>query len=101
MLICCNVRAAVNSGRADFVPIFLSDIPSLFRNGRLPLDVAMLNVSPPDAHGFCSLGTSGDIAKAGAESARIVIAQVNQAMPRSLGDSFVHISRFAATVEVD
>ena len=65
-----NVREAVQAGRADFVPVFLSDIPDLFRSGRLPLDVALLNVSPPDAHGFCSLGTSVDVAKAAAESAR-------------------------------
>lgn len=96
-----NVREAVQKGQADFVPIFLSDIPSLFRNGRLPLDVALLNVSPPDAHGYCSLGTSVDIAKAAAESARMVIAQINQAMPRTLGDSFVHVSRFTATINVD
>jgi 4-hydroxybutyrate CoA-transferase len=95
-----NVRQAVQLGQADFVPVFLSDIPSLFRNGRLPLDVAMLNVSPPDAHGFCSLGTSVDIAKAAAGSARIVIAQINHAVPRTLGDSFVHVSRFDAAVEV-
>src|SRR5215210_409964 len=63
-----NVREAVQAGRADFVPVFLSDIPDLFRSGRLPLDVALLNVSPPDAHGFCSLGTSVDVAKAAAET---------------------------------
>jgi 4-hydroxybutyrate CoA-transferase len=96
-----NVRGAVQAGRADFVPVFLSDIPALFRNGSLPLDVALLNVSPPDAHGFCSLGTSVDVALAAAESARVVIAQINHAMPRTLGDSFVHISRFTETVDVD
>jgi 4-hydroxybutyrate CoA-transferase len=95
-----NVREAVQAGRADFVPVFLSDIPDLFRSGRLPLDVALLNVSPPDAHGFCSLGTSVDVAKAAAESARLVIAQLNPAVPRSLGDSFVPVGRFHATVEV-
>lgn len=96
-----NARAAVQAGRADFVPVFLSDIPALFRNGRLPLDVALLNVSPPDAHGFCSLGTSVDVAKAAAETARTVVAQLNRAVPRTLGDSFVHVRRFAATVAVD
>ena len=96
-----NVRAAVQAGRADFVPVFLSDIPELFRSGGLPLDVALLNVSPPDAHGYCSLGTSVDVALAAALSARTVIAQLNRAMPRSLGQSFVHVGRFAATVEVD
>ena len=90
-----NVRAAVQAGRADFVPVFLSDIPGLFRSGRLPLDVALLNVSPPDAHGFCSLGTSVDVAKAAAESAKTVVAQLNPAVPRSLGDAFVHVGRFA------
>ena len=96
-----NVRAAVQAGRADFVPVFLSDIPDLFRSGQLPLDVALLNVSPPDGHGYCSLGTSVDVALAAALSARTVIAQLNRAMPRSLGQSFVHVSRFAATLEVD
>ena len=96
-----NVRAAVQAGRADFVPVFLSDIPGLFRSGRLPLDVALLNVSPPDAHGFCSLGTSVDVAKAAAESAKTVIAQLNPAVPRSLGDAFVHVGRFHATLPVD
>ena len=96
-----NVRAAVQAGRADFVPVFLSDIPDLFRSGQLPLDVALLNVSPPDGHGYCSLGTSVDVALAAALSAKTVIAQLNRAMPRSLGQSFVHVSRFAATVEVD
>jgi acyl-CoA hydrolase len=96
-----NVRAAVQAGRADVVPVFLSDIPALFRCGRLPPDVALLNVSPPDAHGTCSLGTSVDVARSAAESARTVIAQLNPAVPRTLGDAFVHVSRFAATVPVD
>jgi acyl-CoA hydrolase len=96
-----NVRDAVNAGLADFVPVFLSDIPALFRTGRLPLDVALLNVSLPDAHGYCSLGTSVDIAKAAAETARMVIAQINRAMPRALGDAFVHVSRIDACVDVD
>src|ERR1700687_5838735 len=72
-----NVRDAVNCGRADFVPVFLSNIPYLFTSGALPLDVAFIQVSPPDQHGYCSLGTSVDVAKAAAESARTVIAQVN------------------------
>jgi len=96
-----NVREAVQAGRADFVPVFLSDIPALFSGGSLPLDVALLNVSMPDAHGFCSLGTSVDVALAAALSARTVIAQLNSSMPRSLGQSFVHVSRFAATVKVN
>jgi acyl-CoA hydrolase len=96
-----NVRAAVQAGRADFVPVFLSDIPALFRSGRLPLDVALLNVSPPDAHGFCSLGTSVDVAKAAAAAARTVVAQLNPAVPRTLGDASVHVGRFHATLAVD
>jgi 4-hydroxybutyrate CoA-transferase len=96
-----NVRDAVNQGRADFVPVFLSDIPQLFRNGDLPLDVAFLQVSPPDAHGYCSLGTSVDAAQAAAESARIVIAQVNACMPRTLGDSFIRVERIACAVRAD
>jgi acyl-CoA hydrolase len=96
-----NVREAVQAGRADFVPVFLSDIPALFRSGRVPLDVALLNVSPPDAHGYCSLGTSVDVVTAAAAAAPLVVAQINRAMPRSLGDAFVHVGRFAATVEVD
>jgi acyl-CoA hydrolase len=96
-----NTREAVNEGRADFVPIFLSDIPHLFTSRQLGLDVAMVQVSPPDAHGFCSLGTSVDAAKAAVESARLVIAQVNRRMPRTLGDSFVHLNQIDYAVEVD
>jgi 4-hydroxybutyrate CoA-transferase len=96
-----NVREAVNAGRADFVPVFLSDIPHLFRNGDLPLDVAFIQVSPPDAHGYCSLGTSVDAAMAAAESARIVIAQVNACMPRTLGDSFIHVDRIDSATQAD
>jgi acyl-CoA hydrolase len=96
-----NVRGAVQRGQADFVPVFLSDIPALFRNGRLPVDVALVQVSPPDTHGFCSLSTSVDVAKAATETARTVIALVNPQMPRTHGNAFVHVSRFAAVVEVD
>jgi 4-hydroxybutyrate CoA-transferase len=96
-----NTRQAVNAGRADFVPIFLSDIPHLFTSRQLGLDVAIVQVSPPDAHGFCSLGTSVDAAKAAVESARLVIAQVNRQMPRTLGDSFVHLNQIDFAVEVD
>jgi acyl-CoA hydrolase len=101
LFIGANVRAAVNEGRADYVPIFLSDIPALFRNGALPIDVALLNVSPPDEHGYCSLGTSVDVAKAAAEQARVVIAMVNAAMPRTLGDSFIHADRITYAVLED
>jgi len=96
-----NVRAAVNAGRADYVPVFLSDIPALFTDGSLPIDVALLNLSPPDEHGYCSFGTSVDVAKAAAESARVVIAQINPAMPRALGDSFIHADRLTRAVAVD
>ncbi|HEX9635654.1 MAG TPA: acetyl-CoA hydrolase/transferase C-terminal domain-containing protein [Candidatus Limnocylindria bacterium] len=96
-----NARDAVNEGRADYVPIFLSDIPHLFSRGILPLDAAFINVSPPDAHGFCSLGTSVDAALAAVQNARTVIAQLNRAMPRTLGDSFVHVDDIDLAVEVD
>jgi 4-hydroxybutyrate CoA-transferase len=96
-----NMRAAVAEGRADYMPIFLSEIPLLFRRGILPLDAALLHVSPPDAHGYVSLGTSVDAALAAAQTARVLIAQINPRMPRSLGDGAIHISRFAAVVDVD
>jgi acyl-CoA hydrolase len=96
-----NTREAVNAGRADYVPIFLSDIPELFSSGILPLDAALINVSPPDAHGYCSLGTSVDAAQSAIRAAGTVIAQLNRAMPRTLGDSFVHVDRIDLAVEVD
>ena len=87
------VRDAVNSERGDFVPIFLSEIPVLFRNSHLPLDAALVTVSPPDQHGYCSLGTSVDVARAAVDSAKKVIAIVNPQMPRTHGDSMVHVQR--------
>ncbi len=96
-----NVRQAVNEGRADLVPIFLSDIPGLFRSSRMKIDVAMLNLSVPDSHGFCSFGTSVDCALAAAQTAEIVIAQINPAMPRTLGDSFLHLRDVDYAVEVE
>lgn len=96
-----NARKAVNEGRADYVPVFLSDVPDLFTSGTLPLDAVLLNVTRPDAHGFCSLGTSVDAALAASRSARTVIAQLNAAMPRTLGDTFVHVSKIDFGVEVD
>jgi acyl-CoA hydrolase len=93
-----NVREAVNSGRADYVPVFLSEIPILFRKKILPIDVAIVQVSPPDKHGYCSLGVSVDIATAAIKSAQTVIAQVNPQMPRTHGDGIVHISEFSAMV---
>ena len=95
-----NVRTAVNGPHGDYVPVFLSEIPRLFE-GVLPLDVALLHVSPPDAHGYCSLGISVDVARAAARSATLLIAQVNPRMPRTHGEGMVHSSRFAAMVEVD
>lgn len=96
-----NVREAVNAGRADYVPIFLSEIPYLFIDKILPVDVALIHVSPPDTHGFCSFGVGVECTKPAAENARIVIAQVNENMPRSLGDSFIHINKITHVVKQD
>ncbi|HUV36942.1 MAG TPA: GNAT family N-acetyltransferase [Patescibacteria group bacterium] len=96
-----NVRDDVNEGRAEYTPIFLSELPSLIRSGRLKIDVALIQVAPPDNYGFCSLGVSVDIVKAGAESARLVIAEVNKQMPRTLGDCFVHLKDIDYIVESD
>jgi acetyl-CoA hydrolase len=95
-----NVRAAVNSGRADFTPSFLSEIPGLFKT-HLPLDVALIQVSPPDEHGYCSLGIEVGVTKTAAQAAKIVIAEVNQQMPRTLGDSFIHVSKIDHIIPVD
>src|SRR6188508_1765327 len=96
-----NARNAVNEGRADYVPIFLSDIPELFMSGALPLDSVLINVSRPDAHGYCSLGTSVDATLSAIHSASTVIAQLNRAMPRTLGDSFVRVEQIDLGVEVN
>jgi 4-hydroxybutyrate CoA-transferase len=96
-----NVRSAVQEGRADFTPVFLSEIPGLFRNGALPIDVVLMSVSPPDEHGFCSFGVEVGTTKPAAESAKIIIAELNRQMPRTLGDSFIHVSRIHHIVEVD
>jgi 4-hydroxybutyrate CoA-transferase len=96
-----NVREAVNDGRADYVPVFLSEIPRLISDGTLPVDVALIHVSPPDEHGFCSFGVGVECTKAAAEKARTVVALVNRRMPRSLGDSFIHATRLGHVVEVD
>lgn len=87
------VRSAVNSERGDFVPIFLSEIPILFKNGTLPIDVAMITVSPPDEHGYCTLGTSVDVARTAVDTAKTIIAIVNPQMPRTHGDGMIHHSR--------
>jgi len=96
-----NARKAVNEGRAEFVPVFLSDVPVLFERGLLPLDSVFINVTPPDAHGFCSLGTSVEAMHAAIRAAKTVVAQFNSAMPRTLGDSFIHVSQIDLAVEVD
>ncbi len=95
------MRKAVNEGLADFTPIMLSEIPRLLRSGRMPLDVAVIHVSPPDAHGYCSYGVECGVSKTAAEVASIVIAEVNTNMPRALGDSFIHISEIDYFVEVE
>ena len=101
MFVGANVRKAVNSGRGNYIPIFLSEIPGLFRKNILPLDVAMIHVSPPDQHGFCSLGVSVEVTVAAIQCAKHVIAQVNPKMPRSHGDGLIHVKNIDAMVEVD
>ncbi|HEX6508365.1 MAG TPA: acetyl-CoA hydrolase/transferase C-terminal domain-containing protein [Chloroflexota bacterium] len=96
-----NTREAIGAGRASYVPVFLSDVPDLFRSGRLPIEVVLLHLSPPDEHGYCSLGTSVDCALAAAQVAPVRIAQINPRMPRTLGDSFIHMSQLTHMVEVD
>jgi len=96
-----NVRQAVHEGRADFTPVLLSEFPLLFKRGLLPLDVAIIHVSLPDEHGFCSLGVEVGLTKTPAETAKIIIAEVNQQMPRTLGDSFIHVSRLNYIIPVD
>ena len=94
-----NVRKAVHEGRAEFIPIFLSEVPLLFKRNIIPVDIALLNVSPPDEHGFCSFGVDVGTIKTAADKAKIVIAQINSEMPRSLGDSFIHINKIHHIVE--
>jgi acyl-CoA hydrolase/GNAT superfamily N-acetyltransferase len=96
-----NVRPAVQEGRADFMPVFLSEIPRLIRSGRVHIDVALIQVSPPDRHGHVSLGVSVDIVRAAVDTAEIVLAEVNANMPRTLGDAFLHVDRIARLVPVD
>ncbi len=95
------LRKPIQEGRADFMPIFLADIPGLFTSGRVQLDVALLQLSPPDRQGFCTLGTSVDTAKAAADSARIVIAEINEQMPRTHGNTVVSLDRVAAFIHTD
>jgi acyl-CoA hydrolase len=96
-----NAREAVNIGRADYIPVFLSEIPALFRTGGLPVDVAFLNISLPDEHGYCSLGVSVDCSHAAAMSAGSIVAQLNASMPRTLGQGFIHVDQLRAAVYVD
>jgi acyl-CoA hydrolase len=101
LFVSAATRKVANSMNGDYVPIFLSQIPQLFKRNILPLDVALVQVSPPDAHGYCSLGTSVDIARAAVDSARHVIAQVNHRMPRTHGDGFLHLRDIDALVRHD
>jgi acyl-CoA hydrolase len=94
-----NVRAAVNDGRADYTPIYLSEVEGLFESGAMPLDVVLMQVAPPDAHGFCSFGVGVDTTLTAAKCARYVVTQVNDRMPRTYGDSFIHVSQIHAFVE--
>ena len=101
MFISANIRQAVQEGRADFTPVLLSEFTLLFKNGHLPLDVALIHLSPPDNYGFCSFGVEVGLTKTPAESAKIIIAEVNQQMPRTLGDSFIHVSKLDYIVPVN
>ena len=96
-----NIRSAVQEGRADYLPVFLSEVPLLFRSGQLPLDAALIQVSPPDRHGFCSLGVSVDATRAAVQTARTVVAQVNRRMPRTHGDGLIHVDDIDFGVEAD
>ncbi len=96
-----NVRDAVNDSRADFTPVFLSEIPGLFSRGILPIDVALIQVSPPDEHGYCSFGVGVECTKPATEVAKVIIAQINPFMPRTLGDCFIHIDKLTSCVEAN
>ncbi len=99
MFIGANVREAINDGRADYTPIYLSEIEGLFERGEMPIDVALIEVSPPDSHGYCSFGVGVDTTLTAAKVARHVVAQVNDFMPRTYGDSFIHVNDIDAFVE--
>jgi acyl-CoA hydrolase len=96
-----NVRAAIATGEADYIPVFLSEVPELFRRGILPLDVALVQVSPPDRHGFCTLGVSVDASRAAVQCATRVVAEVNRRMPRTHGDSLLHVRDIDLAVDAD
>lgn len=100
LFIAPNLRKPIAEGLADFTPVFLSEIPALFRTGRLPLNIAVIHVSLPDAYGYCSYGVEVGVTKGGAESAELVIAEVNPNMPRTLGDSFIHVNQIDHFIEV-
>ncbi len=101
LFIGANARAAIKEGHADYTPVFLSEVSQLMQRGAMPIDVALVTVSPPDMNGYVSLGISVDITKTAAETARYVVAEVNTNMPRTLGDSFLHISQISAFVPND
>ena len=101
LFIGANVRDAVVTGEADYTPVFLSEVPALFRRSILPLDVALIHVSPPDKHGYCSLGVSVDATRAAVQAARLVVAQVNPRMPRTHGDGLLHVKEIDYAVETD
>ncbi len=101
LFVSANIRGAISEGRGDYIPIFLSEISRLFEKNILTIDVALLHVSPPDKHGFCSLGTSVDVARSAALHAKKIIAQINPNMPRTHGDGFIHVSRFDAMVQCE
>lgn len=96
-----SVRKPIEMGEADFIPVFLSDIPGLFHSKQIHLDAALVQLSPPDEHGFCSLGTSVDAARAAADNATMILAEINERMPRTLGNSSVHISKVTAFTYLD
>jgi len=98
LFVSASIRKSVSDGYADYVPVFLSEIPELFKQNILPIDVAIVHVSPPDAHGYCSLGVSVDIARSAVNTARCIIAQVNPNAPRTHGDGMIHMSRFSSMV---
>ena len=100
LFVSSNVRDIVNTDAGDYIPVFLSEIPSLFDRNILPIDVALINVSPPDNHGYCSLGTSVDIVRSALRNAKHIIAQINPRMPRTHGDGILHISTFDTLVNV-
>ena len=101
LFIGANVRQTIKAGNGSYTPVFLSEIPYLFRHDILPIDVALLQVSPPDKHGYCSMGCSVDASLAAAQSAKHVIAQVNPQVPRSHGDGLIHVSKFDSLVQVN